>query len=117
VSAVVLVGWCLVKGFLDEVLRVYGKRVLFSRHALNQMNLSERMILRREVYEAIESDEVVEDYVDDPRGHSCLLLGRSRDGRVLHLVCAPKRDYLAVVTVYAPSLLDWDRDFRTRRRR
>ena len=103
--------------FLDEILRVYRKKVLFTRHALNQMNLSERMILRKEVCEAIESDEVVEDYPDDPRGHSCLLKGSSRRGRVIHLVCAPKGDYLAVVTVYAPSLLDWEPDFKTRRRR
>lgn len=105
------------EAFLDEILRVYRKKVLFTRHALNQMNLSERMILRKEVCEAIESDEVVEDYSDDPRGHSCLLRGSSRRGRVIHVVCAPKEDYLAVVTVYAPSLLDWEPDFKTRRRR
>jgi len=102
--------------FLREILRVYRKKVLFSRHALNQMNLSERMILRREVCEAVESDEVVEDYPNDPRGHSCLLMGRTRNGRVVHVVCAPKGDYLAVVTVYAPSLLEWEPDFKTRRR-
>jgi len=90
--------------------------VLFARHALNQMNLSEGMILRREVYEVIEGDEVVEDYPNDPRGHSCLLLGRTREGRVIHVVCAPKEDYLAVVTVYSPSLLEWEPDFKTRRR-
>jgi len=101
---------------LREILRVYRKKVLFSRHALNQMNLSERMILRREVCEAIESDEVVEDYLNDPRGHSCLLMGRTRNGRVVHVVCAPKKEYLAVVTVYAPSLLEWEPDFKTRRR-
>ena len=105
------------EAFLDEILRVYRKKVLFTRHALNQMNLSERMILRKEVCEAIESDEVVENYPDDPRGHSCLLKGSSRRGRVIHVVCAPKEDYLAVVTVYAPSLLDWEPDFKIRRRR
>jgi len=106
-----------VKAFLSEVLRVYRRKLLFARHALNQMNMSERMILRREVCEAIESDEVVEDYPDDPRGHSCLPMGKSRGGRVIHVVCAPKKDYLAVVTVYAPSLLEWEADFKTRRRR
>jgi len=106
-----------VEEFLGEILRVYRKKVLFTRHALNQMNLAERMILRKEVSEAIESDEVVEDYPNDPRGHSCLLMGRTRDERVIHVVCAPKVDYLAVVTVYTPSLLEWELDFKTRRRR
>jgi len=80
------------------------------------MNLAERMILRKEVCEVIESDEVVEDYPNDPRGHSCLLIGRTRDGRIIHVVCVPKEDYLAVVTVYSPSLLEWEPDFKTRRR-
>jgi len=40
--------------FLHEILKVYRKKVLFTRHALDQMNLSERMILRNEVFEAIE---------------------------------------------------------------
>jgi hypothetical protein len=106
-----------VEAFLREILRVYRRKVLFSRHALNQMNLSDRMILRGEVFEAIESDEIVEDYPNDPRGHSCLLMGRTRNGRVIHVVCAPKEDYLAVVTVYSPSLLEWEPDFKTRRRR
>jgi len=106
-----------VEEFLSEILKVYRKKVLFTRHALNQMNLSERMILRSEVCETIESDEVVEDYPSDPRGHSCLLMGRTLGGRVIHVICAPKKDYLAVVTVYSPSLLEWERDFKTRRRR
>jgi len=104
------------EAFLGEILKVYRKKVLFTRHALNQMNLAERMILRKEVCEAIESDEVVEDYPNDPRGHSCLLMGRTREGRIIHVVCAPKEDYLAVVTVYSPSLLEWETDFKTRRR-
>jgi len=102
--------------FVEEILRTYRKKMLFTRHALNQMSLSERMITRREVNEAIESDEIVEDYPSDPRGHSCLFMGRTRDGRVIHIVCAPKKDYLAIVTVYAPTLLEWEPDFKTRRR-
>jgi len=105
------------RAFVEDVLKAYRERVLFTRHALNQMNLSERMISRREVYEAIESDEVVEDYPNDPRGHSCLFMGRTREGRVVHMVCAPKKDYLAVITVYTPTLLEWEPNFKTRRRR
>jgi len=48
---------------------------------------------------------------------ACLLMGRSRGGRVVHVVCAAKKDYLAVVTVYAPCLLEWEPDFKTRRKR
>jgi len=105
------------KTFVEEIVRAYRKKVLFTRHALNQMNLSERTISRLEVYEVLENDKIVEDYPNDPRGHSCLLMGKTRGGRVIHVICAPKEDYLAIVTVYTPTLLEWEPDFKTRRRR
>jgi hypothetical protein len=67
-----------VKELLEEVMRAYKNKVLFTSHALDQMNLSERMISRRDVYEAIESDEIIEDYPEDPRGHSCLIVGETK---------------------------------------
>lgn len=102
---------------LADVLRAYRKRALFTSHALDQMNLQERMISPHEVYEAIESDEIVEDYPNDPRGHTCLIMGKTRVGRVIHLVCAPKTDYLAIITAYVPSLIEWELEFRRRKRK
>ena len=32
---------------------------------------------------------MVEDYPDDSRGHSCLMLGFGKGGRPIHVVCAP----------------------------
>jgi len=58
---------------------------------------------------------VIEDYPTDPRGHSCLILGYGRDGRPIHVVCAPKGDYLAVVTAYLPDSNQWEDDFRRRK--
>lgn len=101
---------------MEDVLKAYRKRVLYTRHVLNQMNLPERIITRSEVDETIESDEIIEDYPKDPRGHSCLLLGKTRSGRVIHAVCAPTEDCLVIVTVYAPTLLEWKQNFKRRRR-
>ncbi len=100
----------------DRVASSYRKRLLFSSHALEQMNLSERMITPRNVRDILENGEIIEEYTDDPRGPSCLVFGRTREGQALHVVCAPKRDYLVVVTAYSPSLIEWERDLRTRRR-
>jgi len=55
------------------------KQVIFSVHAHRQMDM--RGITIEEVFEALEGPELVEDYPDDPRGHSCLLLGRTKSGR------------------------------------
>jgi len=35
---------------------------------------------------AISRGEILEDYADDPRGQSCLILGYSQD-RPIHIVC------------------------------
>jgi len=53
----------------------------------------------------------VEDYPDDPRGHSCLLLGSGEGGRSIHVVCAPREDYLAIITAYIPDPARWEPGF------
>jgi len=57
----------------EEVIRAYKKKLLFTSHALNQMNLSDRMILKQEVVETILNGHVIEEYPDDSRGKSYLI--------------------------------------------
>jgi hypothetical protein len=72
------------------------QRILFLPHAIRQMARPDRMIATEEVRRVIMKGEMIEDYPEDARGHSFLLLG---DGtaRKLHVVCSPKPDYLAVI--------------------
>jgi len=79
-------------------------------------NSPERMILTQEVYEAIEKGELIEDYPDDPRGHSCLIGCRTSNGRWIHVVCAPTEEYFLIITAYIPSLDEWKHDMKTRRK-
>ena len=58
--------------------------------------------------------EVIEDYPEDIRGHSCLILGCAVDNRYIHFVCAPKDEYLAIITTYIPNSIQWTPDFRER---
>lgn len=39
-----------------------------------------------------------------------------KSGRTIHVVCAPKKDYLAVITAYIPTLDKWEKDFKCRRK-
>jgi hypothetical protein len=100
---------------LVEVRRAAAKRILYLPHALNQMNAPQRMISTAEVRAVILHGSVIEDYPEDARGHSCLMLGYRENGRPVHVVCAPKLDYLAVITAYVPSSKQWKSDWRTRR--
>jgi len=74
----------------------------------------ERMISPQEVRRVVVEGEVVEDYPEDARGHSCLLLGYGEANRPIHVVCSPKDDYLAIITTYIPDEDEWSPDFRTR---
>ena len=65
--------------------------------------------------QALQSAELIEDYPNDPRGHSCLILGFA-EGRAIHVVCGLTRQQnLILITVYLPALPKW-RDERTRAR-
>jgi len=92
------------------------RKILFLSHAVRQMSRPDRMIAASEVRRAIDVGELVEDYPEDPRGHSCLIFGPGAGGRPLHVVCSPKEDYLAIITAYLPAERAWKDDWKTRRR-
>ncbi len=100
----------------NEIKDAYNKKVLFTSHALSQMNLTERMIMREEVIETILDGDVIEEYLDDPRGKSYLMCCNTKSGRTIHVVCAPKKEYLAIITAYIPTDERWEADLRCRRK-
>ncbi len=105
----------MIEDFLEQLREAATKQILFLPHALNQMNAPDRMISTHEVRKVIFQGRVIEDYPEDKRGHSCLILGQGIEDRPIHVVCAPKLDYLAVITAYLSSLNQWRSDWQTRR--
>lgn len=103
------------KKILQEIHQAAARKVLFLPHAVYQMSRPERMISPTEVRRVVNTGEVIEDYPEDVRGHSCLLLGHGADSRPLHVVCAPKTEYLAIITAYLPNSDQWEDDWRTRK--
>ena len=99
---------------LIQVRAAAQQKVLFLPHALRQMLRPDRMIRRAEVRRVITEGEVIEEYPKDVRGHSCLLLGFGDRERPIHVVCAPREDYLAIITAYLPDAHEWSSDFRKR---
>ena len=101
---------------IDIVTRVRqsaAKRILFLPHAARQMAQPERMISTTEVRAVIANGEIIEDYLDDARGHSCLMLAFVAE-RPLHVVYAPKDDYLVIITAYLPNDQEWEENYRKR---
>ena len=102
---------------LQQVIAAARKRILFLPHALNQMNAPDRMISVQEVRSVVFEGVIVEDYPGDVRGHSCLMLGYGNNHRPIHVVCAAKSDYLAVITAYLPDIEQWETNWQIRRKR
>ncbi len=73
------------------------------------------MITRLDIRAVIFEGEVIEDYPEDQRGHSCLLLGFDAADRAIHVVCTPKNEYLAIITTYLPDVDEWSNDNRFRK--
>jgi hypothetical protein len=101
----------------DRVRSSGDQRILFLSHAVRQMARPDRMIKTWEVRNVIETGVVIEEYPDDPRGGSCLILGRGIADRPVHVVCSPKADFLAIITAYLPGRNEWSDDFTVRTKR
>ncbi len=57
---------------------------------------------------ALSNCEILEQYIDDPRGESCLALGFSSEENPIHIVCGKNPSgHLIIVTVYIPEIPKW----------
>ncbi len=100
---------------IEAIKQSAEKEVIYTLHAIEEMNAEDDMITTNEVRDVVFNGEMIEDYPEDKRGHSCLMLGVPNNRRPVHVVCAPKEEYLAIISVYIPSLEKWEADFKTRR--
>ncbi len=99
---------------LEDVRAAAASRTLFLPHAIRQMSRAEPLLTPAEVEAVVTQGELLEDYPEDVRGRSCLLLGFGDGARPIHVVCAPKEEYLAIITAYLPDPTQWSSDFRRR---
>lgn len=104
--------------FRDEILKTANIKIIFTAHAVEEMNARHELITVEEIRDVLFKGEIIEDYPEDKRGHSCLMFYYSEHtDRPVHAVCAPKDEYCAVITAYIPSSEKWDKDYRTRRKK
>lgn len=99
---------------IDEIqARFRRKQYEYSLHAADQSIV--RGISVEEIEGAVASGEVIEEYATDKYGPSCLILGKTESGRVIHVqVTSPIRPTVKIITVYEPNPELWI-DFRERR--
>ncbi|MDP3039802.1 MAG: DUF4258 domain-containing protein [Deltaproteobacteria bacterium] len=75
----------------------------------------ERNISPGELKDVILSGEILENYSKDKYSPSCLIFGKTEEGRVLHVQCSVTPVW--IITAYDPTLNpeEWDEDFKRRR--
>ena len=106
----------MVEDFLKLIREKATQKILFLPHAVRQMSNANRMISTLEIRQVIFEGEIIEDYPEDARGHSCLML-KDNTNRLIHVVCTPKDEYLAIITAYIPDEKQWSVDYKTRRKK
>lgn len=99
----------------EKIKNCAKKKILYTVHAVNQMNKEERLISNKEVEFKIFKGQIIEEYPEDKRGHSVLINGKINK-RPIHVVCAPKEDYLAIITAYLPDEQKWSKNFTKRKK-
>lgn len=98
---------------VDLQSKIAGEEYRLSDHAIKRM--IQRSIVRAEVGEAIMNGEIIEEYPHDKYSPSCLIYGKTKAGRDLHVqVSLPPK--VVVITTYPPDPEEWI-DCRTRRPR
>ena len=92
-----------------------GGRVHVSEHAYDEAVEEDVSVVA--VIDATSGGEVIEDYPEDPRGPSCLVLLAVGGGPPVHAVWAfdDGAERAILVTVYRPDPARWSDDFRQRR--
>jgi len=76
-------------------------------------------IFVRDLVDGLPSAELLEDYLDFPKGPCVLVLEQDRDGKPVHAVWGipkGKSGPAVVVTAYRPDPGRWSKDFRSRKK-
>jgi len=81
--------------------RISQSEYYFTRHGDHERQNDNLAIA--EVREALLNGMVLEQYEDDARGESCLLVGFTNSGKPLHIVCGEFEGDLVIITVYIPA--------------
>lgn len=85
----------------EKIIKSFNEDMLIKKHAY--IKIKEQGFSIFEIEDAILSDDIIEEYPDDFPLYSILILGYTKTGIPLHIVCAPTEKNLIIITVYKPD--------------
>ena len=101
---------------IDKIIKFLNEgKIKWSTHGLAR--IQERDLTIDDIKSAIISVEIIEIYVDEkPAKSSVLVFGKSKTGKVIHIVIGYDEEQLYFVTAYFPSTDKFESDLKTRRK-
>ena len=81
----------------------------------SRRRMSERGILLRDVIDAVDHGEIIEQYPNDYPFPSCLILGLTVSNKYLHVIVSISEGHIYLITAYYPNKDEWEADMKTRR--
>ncbi len=74
-----------------------------------------RRLKREDIEQAILKGEIIEDYPEHHYGPACLLMGVTKKGKVLHVLCGLE-PVVTIITVYEPDPNEWESNWKVRKK-
>ncbi len=100
-----------------EAIRAKIQRGTYLIAFTHTEKLRQRRIKAQDIEQAIKAGVLIEEYPDDPRGASCLILGLVGE-RPLHVLCGRlDAEEILIITAYQPDPAEWEDDWKTRKKR
>ena len=100
---------------IEDIVQLCNNRsVRWTNHILER--IFRRDISMDDVIRALTNGEIIEQYPSDYPFPSCLVMGQTKTGKALHVVCGSNNVELWLVTAYIPNPAEWTGDFRQRRK-
>ena len=91
------------------------RKIAITKHA--RIRLEERHIRIDDVVTAIKNGEIIKQYIDDKPLPSCLILGKDKNNKPIHLLISKDEEFIYLITAYYPNETIWNNDFNDRRKK
>ena len=99
---------------IDHLREHYQDDTVFiTEHAAERSR--QRGILSRDIRNAVENGEIIEQYPDDFPFPSCLILGHDLAGHHIHVCMSEEGTCSRIITAYYPDREKWSEDLKVRR--
>lgn len=99
---------------IARLRKYYADDMVFvTAHASERFR--QRGIKTKDIRYAVQTGEIIEQYPDDYPYPNCLILGKTIDNCLIHIVMSDEGSASRIITAYFPNVEKWESDFKTRK--